>query len=162
MDIKALENLIKVMKDNGIQEIEVQEGDKKYRVVQSPTPLGGAPLSFPYPSAFSPSMLGAPAHSHGIHVDSTPVAAPVAPAAATPSYHSIRCPFVGTFYESPGPGSDAFVQVGQRVKKGDTLCIVEAMKLMNEVEADRDGTVLEILVTNEAPVEFDQELFRLG
>ena len=159
MDVQALENLIKLMKENGIQEIEVQEGDRKYRVVQAAPFPGQAQHPFMFPSfATSPlpqhTMSAPPADGHALSATSVP-------ASVTPKLHTIRSPFVGTFYESPSPGSDAFVQVGQRVKKGDTLCIIEAMKLMNEIEADRDGTLVEILVPNESPVEYDQELFRI-
>ena len=155
MDVQALETLIKIMKENGIQEIEAQEGDRKYRVVQAAPFSGQAPHPFAYPSyqaaPHMPPMPAAPAEG----------SAPVAAAAPVSKLHTIRSPFVGTFYESPSPGSDAFVQVGDRVKKGDTLCIIEAMKLMNEIEADRDGILAEILVPNESPVEYDQELFRI-
>lgn len=157
MDVKALETLIKIMKDNGIQEIEVQEGETKYRVVQATPFSGQAPHPFAFPAFPSAPMMQV---SHAVSAEGSAIPA----AAATPAVsklHTIRSPFVGTFYESPSPGSDAFVQVGQRVKKGDTLCIIEAMKLMNEIEADRDGVLVEILVPNESPVEYDQELFRI-
>ncbi len=156
MDVKVLEHLITILKEQGIQEIEVQQGDTKYRVVQAQVPTALSP--YPY-AAFPPS---APMGMQGMPVTATSPAVPAStPAPAASTYHAIRSPFVGTFYDAPSPGSDPFVQVGQRVKKGDTLCIVEAMKLMNEIEADRDGILTAVLIQNEEPVEYDQELFRI-
>ncbi len=147
MKFDALEKLIELIKKHDLQQIEYAEGNTKISVTARSA--GGA-------GAFSPVP---------------PVVVAPVPASSEPSKVSssgvghrgkvIKSPFVGTFYSAPSPGADAFVEVGARVKKGNPLCIIEAMKLMNEIEADMDGTVAEILVQNGQLVEFDQPLFVL-
>ncbi|TWW12120.1 biotin carboxyl carrier protein of acetyl-CoA carboxylase [Planctomyces bekefii] len=152
------------MRRHGIQQLEVEEGDTKISVTAHgvTTAQPAFPPAFPagmMPAAYAPQamaphpMMQAPAAvSHG---------EPAAGGGKKPTAQGkvVKSPFVGTFYRSPSPGAEFFVELGKRVKKGDTLCIVEAMKLMNEIEADFDGVIKEILVDNEQPVEFDQALF---
>jgi acetyl-CoA carboxylase biotin carboxyl carrier protein len=148
MDIGQIEKLMKLMQAYGFQELGWEKGDEKIRLVQSL-------LAHPSPGFYPPPS---PAHLF------KPNPIPEAPekeqvSVPNPKHKEIRSPFVGTFYGSSTPGSEPFVQVGSRVKKGDTLCIVEAMKLMNEIEAEQDGVIVEILIKNEQPVEYDQPLF---
>jgi acetyl-CoA carboxylase biotin carboxyl carrier protein len=159
MDLEKIEKVIELIRKHGINQIEVEDGDFKISVTAAPAG-GGSPY-------FAAPPVMAPMHSfqHSAAV-SAPAAAPAAAAATggdkplvSGKQKLIRSPFVGTFYRSPSPDQDPFCDVGKRVKKGDTLCIVEAMKLMNEIEAEFDGVIKEILVDNEQPVEFDQPLF---
>lgn len=144
MDLRKLKKLIDLVEESGIAEIEVTEGEEKVRITR--TTAAAAPIyAAPAPAA------------------AAPVAAPVAPAAAAPAARDLsnaqKSPMVGTFYRAPGPNAAAFVEVGQQVKAGDTLCIIEAMKLMNEIEAEKSGVVKEILVENGTPVEYGEPLF---
>ncbi len=160
MDIEKLEELIKMMRNYGLAELEVESDDQKVKIVQGG--LQQLPVTSP---GYMPTAPLANPISSNIPQPPVPPSAPEAPAAAGGESKLtgkvMRSPFVGTFYRSPSPDSDPFVSVGQRVKKGDTLCIVEAMKLMNEIEAEFDGIIKEILVENEEPVEYDQPLFVL-
>lgn len=142
MDLRKLKKLIDLVEESGIAEIEVTEGEEKVRITRT---IAAAPVyAAPVPAA-------------------APVAAsaPAAPAARDLS-EAQKSPMVGTFYRAPGPNAAPFVEVGQQVKAGDTLCIIEAMKLMNEIEAEKSGTVKEILVENGTPVEFGEPLFIIG
>ncbi len=176
MKIEKIEELIKLMKSYGLAEIALEsEGDKtKVRIKDHGAPgtslqsNGMHPQSFLAPGAYmGPSGMGVVLHGAGSEgagaknptVESSGKGAKSGGAAAKESGHEVRSPFVGTFYRSPAPGADSFVNVGDRVKKGDTLCIVEAMKLMNEIEADVSGVIKAIVADNESPVEFDQVLF---
>ncbi|HTH63009.1 MAG TPA: acetyl-CoA carboxylase biotin carboxyl carrier protein [Paraburkholderia sp.] len=150
MDLRKLKTLIDLVSESGISELEVTEGEGKVRIVknappvyvQSPAPQFAAPGS-------APAAIG-----------STPeAAAPAAPAPAAPQGHVVTSPMVGTFYRAPSPGADPFVQVGDMVKEGQTLCIIEAMKLLNEIESDVAGVVKEILVDNGQAVEYGQPLY---
>ena len=148
MDLRKLKKLIDLVEESGIAEIEVTEGEEKVRITRAtaaPAPVYAAPahVAAPAPAA-APAAAAAPA--------------PAAPAARDLS-DAQKSPMVGTFYRAPGPNAAAFVEVGQQVKAGDTLCIIEAMKLMNEIEAEKSGTVKEILVENGTPVEFGEPLF---
>ena len=157
MDLRKLKTLIDLVAESGIAELEITEGDGKVRIVKSPqqVAMGYAPMS---PVAMAPEAPRAMQAAE-------PPAAPPAPAAAAPaepaapSGHVLKSPMVGTFYRSANPNSSSFVEIGSQVKEGDTLCIVEAMKLMNEIEADHAGTVKAILVENGQPVEYGQPLF---
>jgi acetyl-CoA carboxylase biotin carboxyl carrier protein len=154
MDLRKLKTLIDLVAESGIAEIEVTEGEDKVRIVKYAAP---APVAAPAPAIYAAmpaaSALPAPA----------PAASPVsAPVAQTPSGHAVKSPMVGTFYRSPSPGAKAFVELGQTVKAGDTLCIIEAMKLLNEIEAEVAGEVKEILVENGQAVEYGQPLFIIG
>jgi acetyl-CoA carboxylase biotin carboxyl carrier protein len=150
MDLRKLKTLIDLVAESGIAELEVTEGDDKVRIAKfSPAP---AAASNPLPPTSGVSTTPDPA--------AAPAPAPVAPApAVAPSGHLVKSPMVGTFYRSPSPGSASFVELGQTVKPGDTLCIIEAMKLLNEIEAEVGGVVKEILVDNGQPVEYGQPLF---
>jgi acetyl-CoA carboxylase biotin carboxyl carrier protein len=161
MDLEKIEKVIELLRKHGVNHIEVEDGDFKVSVTASPSgggsPFFGQPMMAPQMMGYQQAPMSSPAQS-------------VAPAATADGpaekvlgakQKLLRSPFVGTFYRSPSPENDAFVNVGSRVKKGDTLCIVEAMKLMNEIEAEFDGVIKEILVENQSPVEFDQPLFIL-
>ncbi len=145
MDIRKVKKLIELLEESDINEIEIKEGEESVRisrtssVMQMPAP---APVSAAAPVA-------APA---------APVAAPAPEAAPAIEGHLISSPMVGTFYRSPSPGADAFINVGKSVKAGDVICIVEAMKMMNQIKADKSGTIGAILVEDGQPVEFDQPL----
>jgi acetyl-CoA carboxylase biotin carboxyl carrier protein len=153
MDLRKLKTLIDLVAESGIAELEITEGDGKVRIVKSPqqVAMGYAPMQ--------PVAMASDAHqSMQAAAPAVPVAAaPAEPAA--PSGHVLKSPMVGTFYRSANPNSSSFVEIGSQVKEGDTLCIVEAMKLMNEIEADHAGTVKAILVENGQPVEYGQPLF---
>jgi acetyl-CoA carboxylase biotin carboxyl carrier protein len=153
MDLRKLKTLIDLVAESGISELEITEGDGKVRIVKNqPAPLlMHAPLA-PVP-AVAPAVAAPPAAAAA----SAAGAAPAAP--EPPSGHIVKSPMVGTFYRSAQPGADPFVAVGSQVKEGDTLCIIEAMKLMNEIEADKSGTIKAVLAENGSPVEFGQPLF---
>ena len=147
MDLRKLKKLIDLVEASGIAELEITEGEEKVRIAKS---IAGAPMMM----AHAPQMMHAPA----------PAAAPVAIAAApaedaVPEGHIVRSPMVGTFYRAPAPGSKNFSEVGQSVNAGDTLCIIEAMKLLNEIESDQGGVIKAILVENGQPVEYGEPLF---
>ena len=150
MDLRKLKKLIDLVEESGIAEIEVTEGEEKVRITRS--------LAAPQPVyAAAPAVAAAPAPAAA---SAAPVAAEGAPAAPARDLSKAQTsPMVGTFYRAPGPNAPVFVEVGQSVNAGDTLCIIEAMKLMNEIEAERSGVVKEILVENGQPVEFGEPLF---
>ncbi|MGR2664622.1 acetyl-CoA carboxylase biotin carboxyl carrier protein [Vibrio campbellii] len=145
MDIRKIKKLIELVEESGIAELEISEGEESVRISRSgpaaPAPVhyAAAPVAAPAPVADAPAM------------------AAEAPA-AVPAGHQVLSPMVGTFYRSPSPDAKSFVEVGQSVNAGDTLCIVEAMKMMNQIEADKSGVVTAILVEDGQPVEFDQPL----
>ncbi len=148
MDIRKIKKLIELVEESGIAELEISEGEESVRISRHGT-------AAPAPVHYAAAPVAARA----------PVAAPVAdapaaeaPAAAVPAGHQVLSPMVGTFYRSPSPDAKSFVEVGQKVNAGDTLCIVEAMKMMNQIEADKSGVVTAILVEDGQPVEFDQPL----
>lgn len=157
MDLRKLKTLIDLVADSGISELEVTEADGKVRIVKS-SPQA-APVYVQQAAAPAPVVTAAAAPAAAAAAGA-PAATPAAPEA--PKGHVVKSPMVGTFYRSPSPGADAFVQVGSVVKKGDTLCIIEAMKLLNEIEAEVDGTVKAILLDNGEPVEFGEPLFVIG
>ena len=138
MDIRKIKKLIELVEESGISELEITEGEESVRIHRS----GSAPIQ-----QAAPAPLAQVAE------------APSAPVAAETSGHRVKSPMVGTFYRSSSPGSKPFAEVGQSVKVGDTLCIIEAMKMMNQIESDKAGVIKEILVDNQEPVEFDQPLF---
>ena len=150
MDLRKLKKLIDLVQESGIAELEITEGEEKVKIVK------GGHVSV---SAAAPVQVVAAAEPRA------PAAAAPAPAAEAPAGqegHVVKAPMVGTFYRSPSPDAKAFVEVGQVVKEGDTICIIEAMKLMNEIEADAGGVVKAILVENGQPVEYGQPLFLLA
>jgi acetyl-CoA carboxylase biotin carboxyl carrier protein len=155
MDIRKIKKLIEMLEESNLTEIEIREGEETIRLSRQ-----GIPVAINYPPAHvthpqAQNMAHAPAPA--------PPAAPTAPAAVEakpePKGHAVRSPMVGTFYASSAPGAAPFVKKGQQVKVGDVLCVIEAMKMFNQIEADAAGTVSEILAENGAPVEFDQPLF---
>lgn len=153
MDLRKLKKLIDLVEESGIAEIEVTEGEEKVRITRSTAPAQTvyAPVHAPVHHAPAAPPAAAPAAA-------APAAAPAAPAARDLG-NAQKSPMVGTFYRSPGPNAAPFVEVGQSVNAGDTLCIIEAMKLMNEIEAEKSGVVKEILVANGTPVEYGEPLF---
>lgn len=154
MDLRKLKKLIDLVEESGIAEIEVTEGEEKVRITRT-VAAPAASAHTVYAAAPAPVQAAAPAAAP------VPAAAPAAPAAPAARDLSAaqKSPMVGTFYRAPSPSSPAFVEVGQAVKAGDTLCIIEAMKLMNEIEAETSGVVKEILVENGTPVEYGEPLF---
>lgn len=149
MDIRKIKKLIELLEESDVEELEIHEGDDSVRISRRREQLAAPQYMAQYPSP-APQPASSPQ--------------PSAPAAdepakpAEPSGHAVKSPMVGTFYRSPSPTAKAFVEVGQSVKAGDVVCIVEAMKMMNQIEADKSGTISEILVENGQPVEFDQPL----
>jgi acetyl-CoA carboxylase biotin carboxyl carrier protein len=154
MDLRKLKTLIDLVAESDIAELEVTEGESKVRIVKSSaTPQGQMMMMPSNMQQFSaPAPAAAPA---------APAAA-AAPAVAVETGHVVKSPMVGTFYRSSSPGAAAFVDVGSNIKEGDTLCIIEAMKLLNEIDADVSGVVTKVLVENGQPVEFGQPLFVIG
>ena len=149
MDLRKLKTLIDLVSDSNVSELEITEAEGKVRIVKS----GPAPVAYttqmvapaPAPVAAAPVAAAAPA------------AAPVVE--ATPAGHQVKSPMVGTFYRSSSPGAKAFAEIGQQVKEGDTICIIEAMKILNEIEADKSGTITQILAENGQAVEYGAPLF---
>jgi acetyl-CoA carboxylase biotin carboxyl carrier protein len=147
MDIRKVKKLIELLEESHVAEIEIHEGEESVRISRMPT-------SVPAPAMMPAAPMAVPA--------AAPAATPVAETpveAAEPEGHKVKSPMVGTFYEAPSPGAKPFVQVGQQVNVGDTLCIVEAMKMLNQIEADKAGKVTAKLIENGQPVEFGQALF---
>jgi acetyl-CoA carboxylase biotin carboxyl carrier protein len=151
MDLRKLKTLIELVENSGIAELEIEEGEERVRITRAVAP-GAQAMLVAAPSA-APIQMQASAPAPA-------VPAPVAPP-AEPEGHLVKSPMVGTFYRAASPGAKAFVEIGDTVAVGDPLCIIEAMKLMNEIEADHAGVVREILVENGQPVEFGQPLVRL-
>ncbi len=155
MDIRKIKRLIELLDESGVHEIEIAEGEESVRITRN------APNPQPQPAYAAPAPAPAAA---------PPAAAPAAAASGEaeasggdePEGEPIRSPMVGTFYRAPSPTAKPFVEEGQRVKAGDTLCIVEAMKMLNQIEADRDGVITAVLVENGQPVEYDQPLFLIS
>jgi acetyl-CoA carboxylase biotin carboxyl carrier protein len=148
MDLRKLKTLIDLVAESGIAELEITEGEDKVRIVKFSQTTAPTPVM---QQAYAPQPLA-------------PVAGvPEAPAApAVPEGHAVKSPMVGTFYRASSPGASPFVEVGQTVKEGEAICIIEAMKLLNEIEADKSGVIKAILVENGEPVEYGQPLFLIG
>ncbi|KVM74599.1 acetyl-CoA carboxylase biotin carboxyl carrier protein subunit [Burkholderia ubonensis] len=158
MDLRKLKTLIDLVSESGISELEVTEGEGKVRIVKN------APPVYVQPTGGYVPQISAPAQTVSLPTESA-AAAPAAGAAAAPAApqgHIVTSPMVGTFYRAPSPGADPFAQVGDTVKEGQTLCIIEAMKLLNEIESDKAGVIKEILVENGQAVEYGQPLFVIG
>lgn len=149
MDLRKLKKLIDLVEQSGIAELEITEGEEKVRISRGSMAQAAAPV------AAQVLPVASPAGSAG--ASAAPAAQPEATAAD--EGYTLKAPMVGTFYRSPAPGAKAFVEVGQQVAEGDVLCIIEAMKLLNEIETDRAGTIKAILVENGHPVEYGQPLF---
>jgi len=150
MDLRKLKTLIDLVSESNISELEITEAEGKVRIVKAGA---SAPMQYVHALA-APQAAAAPAPAP---VAESPAAAP-APAAA-PKGHAVKSPMVGTFYRASSPGAPAFVEVGSQVKEGDTICIIEAMKILNEIEADKSGTITQILGENGQAVEYGQPLF---
>ncbi len=151
MDIRKIKKLIELLEESDVEELEIKEGDDLVRISRRREQLASAPMMSHYaPPPQQHQATSSPAPE-------TPAPSPTADPADRG--HVIKSPMVGTFYESASPTSKAFVTEGQAVKAGDVVCIIEAMKMMNQIEADKSGTISEILVENGQPVEFDQPLF---
>lgn len=151
MDLRKLKKLIDLVQESGISELEVTEGEEKVRIAKF-APTGAAPMQYQIPAGASAALPAGSAPS-AVNLDDED---------EPPEGHEVKSPMVGTFYRSPSPGANAFVEVGQTVKEGETLCIIEAMKLLNEIEADASGVIKRILVENGQPVEFGEPLFIIG
>ena len=152
MDIRKVKKLIELLEQSNINELEINEGDESVRISRGGTAVtyAAAPAPAPAPVAAAP-VAAAPAEA----------AEAAAPASEEPAGHAVKSPMVGTFYASPAPGSPAFVSVGQKVAAGDVICIIEAMKMMNHIEADKTGILKSFLVQDGEPVEFDQTLITI-
>ena len=151
MDLRKLKKLIDLVEESGIAELEITEGEEKVRISRNNStnaPATATVTQVAAPATSAPAAPGAPA------VTGEPVAAPEG--------HVLKSPMVGTYYRAPTPGAKAFVEVGQTVNEGDTVCIIEAMKLLNEIEADRSGVIKAILVENGQPVEYGHPLMVIG
>jgi len=148
MDIRKVKKLIDLLDESGIHEIEIHEGEESVRIPRSPSgsAVAAAPAAMPAPAGEAAAPAGEAA----------------APAAPEVDGHPVTAPMVGTFYRAPSPGAKPFVEVGQTVEVGETLCIIEAMKMLNPIEADQAGTIRDILVENGNPVEYGQPLFIIG
>ncbi len=152
MDLRKLKTLIDLVSESNVSELEITEAEGKVRIVKSAPVAMAAPVTY----TMAPPAAAAPV----VEVAAAPAAAPAAAAApAEPTGHIVKSPMVGTFYRASSPGAKAFVEVGSVVKEGETICIVEAMKILNEIEADKSGTVTQILVQNGQAVEYGQPLF---
>jgi acetyl-CoA carboxylase biotin carboxyl carrier protein len=150
MDIRKIKKLIELLEESGIAEIEIKEGEEAVRISRMPTGAGAHHIP-----TYSMPMVAAPAAPAQVAA-----APPEAPAArARPSEHVVTAPMVGTFYSAPTPGAKPFVEIGDEVKVGQTLCIIEAMKMMNQIESDKSGRITSIMAQNGDPVEFGQPLF---
>jgi len=145
MDIRKVKKLIELLEESGIAEIEIKEGEESVRISRHGSGAA-APMVMQQAAPVAPAAVAAPAE-------------PEEPESDVPSGHQLLSPMVGTFYRSPNPSSPTFVELGQKVNVGDTLCIIEAMKMFNQIEADKAGTIAAILVENGLPVEFDEPLF---
>lgn len=149
MDIRKIKKLIELLEESDIGELEIKEGEESVRISRGSSSL--QPMQM-MPAAMAPAPVAAPAAPAATAAPESEAAAPVS------NTHAVKSPMVGTFYTAPSPGSSPFVKVGQQVKPGDVVCIVEAMKMMNQIEADKAGIVEAILIDDGEPVEFDQPL----
>jgi acetyl-CoA carboxylase biotin carboxyl carrier protein len=145
LDLRKLKKLIDLVEESSISELEITEGEERVRISKSGT---GIPAQFAVPVAAAPAVISAPETNILGKVEGE-----------LPASYMVKSPMVGTFYRTSSPGSDPFVKVGQTVKAGETLCIIEAMKLLNEIEADKDGIIKAILIENGQPVEYGEALF---
>jgi len=148
MDLRKLKTLIDLVSESNVSELEITEAEGKVRIVKSAPVVQAAPVTYSVaPAPVAPSVVPA------VEVAAAPAAA------AEPAGHTVKSPMVGTFYRASSPGAKPFVEVGDTIKEGETVCIVEAMKILNEIEADKSGTVTQILVQNGQAVEYGQPLF---
>jgi acetyl-CoA carboxylase biotin carboxyl carrier protein len=146
MDLRKLKTLIDLVSESNVSELEITEAEGKVRIVK-----GGAPMYQAAAPQLAPSAHGVP--------PGAPAAAAAPAVAVEPAGHTVKSPMVGTFYRAASPGAKAFIEIGSQVKEGDTVCIIEAMKILNEIEADKAGTITKILCENGQAVEYGQPLF---
>ncbi|QHI99815.1 acetyl-CoA carboxylase biotin carboxyl carrier protein [Xylophilus rhododendri] len=152
MDLRKLKTLIDLVSESNVSELEITEAEGKVRIVKGGGAVVQQYVQAPVAAVAAPAPVAAAA----------PAAAAVAAAPEAPAGHIVKSPMVGTLYHASSPGAAAFVQVGSQVKEGDTICIIEAMKILNEIEADKTGTVMQILAENGQAVEYGQPLFVIG
>lgn len=150
MDIRKVKKLIELLEESGVAEIEIKEGEESVRISRAAAPMNYPPMQYAQPNYAPPAAAPVAQAAQSVAIDA---------AAPSVSGHQVKSPMVGTFYRAPSPGSKNFVEVGDQVKVGDTLCIIEAMKMMNQIEADFSGTVKAILIEDGEPVEFDEPLY---
>ncbi len=156
MDIRKVKKLIELLEESGLSELEITEGEESVRISRHTT--GAAPVQYAMlPPAYAAAPVAAPPTGAGATAGTG--GATVAPVSSEPAGHKVLSPMVGTYYEAAAPGSPNFVKIGDQVQAGDTLCIIEAMKMMNQIEADVAGKVIAALAKNGEPVEFGQALF---
>lgn len=162
MDIRKIKKLIELLEESNVEELEIKEGEESVRISRGArtTATQQLPVFYQQPPAVAPAPIpaSAPAQAEAAPTDT----GQTAESAPQPTGHQVKSPMVGTFYRSSSPGGEAFVDVGKPVKAGDTLCIIEAMKMMNQIQADKAGTVEAILVEDGEPVEFDQPLVTIS
>lgn len=152
MDIRKIKKLIELLEESNVEELEIKEGEESVRISRGSR--GVVYAQHPMQSYMPAMAPAAPAEAQ--------VSAPAAPVAEVNTGHAVRSPMVGTFYRSPNPGADAFIEVGKKVNAGDVVCIIEAMKMMNQIQADKSGVVEAILINDGEPVEFDQPLITIA
>ncbi|MDR7150224.1 acetyl-CoA carboxylase biotin carboxyl carrier protein [Hydrogenophaga palleronii] len=150
MDLRKLKTLIDLVSESNVSELEITEAEGKVRIVKSPPASAAAPVTY--------TMAPAPATAPSAPVPAAPAVEVAAPP-VQPQGHTVKSPMVGTFYRASSPGAKPFVEIGDSIKEGETICIVEAMKILNEIEADKSGTVTQILVENGQAVEYGQPLY---
>lgn len=148
MDIRKVKKLIELLEESGVAEIEIKEGEESVRISRAMSP-SATPVQYAAPAAAAPTPIPS------VAAEVAPAAAPTAEA----SGHQVKSPMVGTMYHAPSPGAKNFVNVGDKVNVGDTLCIIEAMKMMNQIDADKAGTIKAVLIGDGEPVEFDEPLY---
>lgn len=153
MDLRKLKTLIDLVSESNISELEITEADGKVRIVKSDGTVGAVPMAMPMMAAAAPAAAAAAPAMPAAPAPAT------APAPAEETGHIVKSPMVGTFYRASSPNAKPFGELGQSIKEGQAICIIEAMKIMNEIEADKTGTITKILVENGQPVEFGQPLF---
>ena len=151
MDLRKLKKLIDLVQESGISELEVTEGEEKVRIAKHYGAVAAPVQQYAMPVAMQLPVAGQSGGTSSVDLDDD-----------LPEGHIVKSPMVGTFYRSPSPGANSFVEIGQAVKQGETLCIIEAMKLLNEIEADASGVIKAILLDNGEPVEFGESLFVIG
>jgi acetyl-CoA carboxylase biotin carboxyl carrier protein len=155
MDIRKVKKLIELLEESGVSEIEIKEGEESVRISRHPT---GTVHGYSSPMAYAPAPPGTPGSTSTAAALAAPGAVPPVAPTHSPD-QAVTAPMVGTFYAAPAPGAKPFVEIGSEVKQGDVLCIIEAMKMMNQIECDKPGRVVSVLVKNGDPVEFGQTLF---
>lgn len=153
MDIRKIKKLIELLEESNVEELEIKEGEESVRISRSSRTVAAQPMQ----TYIQPMQAPAPAPAVSAP---EPAAAPTAPPA--PTAHAVRSPMVGTFYRAGSPGAASFVEVGQKVNVGDTVCIIEAMKMMNQIQADKSGVVEAVMIEDGEPVEFDQILITIA